>query len=110
MPTAPRPLNPAEKLDWLRLLRSENVGPVTFYQLLARYGSAAAALEALPEIARRGGRDRTLTPFAKGAAERELAALDRAGARLVAWGEPGYPAALAAIDDAPPLLSIRGDP
>src|SRR6185437_119052 len=106
---APRPLNPAEKLDWLRLIRSENVGPVTFYQLLARYGSAGAALEALPEVARRGGRDRALTLFPKAAAERELMALDRAGARLVAWGEPGYPAALAAIDDAPPLLSIRGD-
>jgi DNA processing protein len=108
MPAASRPLNPAEKLDWLRLLRTENVGPVTFYQLLARYGSAGAALEALPEVARRGGRDRALTLFPKPAAERELAALDRAGARLVAWGEPDYPTALAAIDDAPPLLSIRG--
>ncbi|HKW55268.1 MAG TPA: DNA-protecting protein DprA, partial [Stellaceae bacterium] len=76
MPTAPRPLNPAEKLDWLRLIRSENVGPVTFYQLLARYGSAAAALEALPEVARRGGRDRALTLYPKAAAERELLALD----------------------------------
>jgi len=110
MPTAPRPLNPAEKLDWLRLIRTENVGPVTFYQLLARFGSAAAALDGLPEIARRGGRDRPLTLFSKAAAEREFGALDRAGARLVAWGEPGYPPTLAAIDDAPPLLSIRGDP
>ena len=109
MPIAPHLLNPAEKLDWLRLIRSENVGPVTFYQLLARFGSAAAALEALPEIARRGGRDRALTPCSLAAAERELAALDRAGARLIAWGEPGYPPALAAIDDAPPLLSVRGD-
>ncbi|HEX7966585.1 MAG TPA: DNA-processing protein DprA [Stellaceae bacterium] len=109
MPAAPRPLNPAEKLDWLRLIRSENVGPVTFYQLLARFGSAAAALDALPEIARRGGRDRPLALFPKSAAERELTALDRAGGRLVAWGEPGYPPALAAVDDAPPLLSVRGD-
>ncbi|HZB91356.1 MAG TPA: DNA-protecting protein DprA, partial [Stellaceae bacterium] len=58
MPSAARPLNPAEKLDWLRLIRSENVGPITFYQLLARHGSAAAALQALPELARRAGRPR----------------------------------------------------
>jgi DNA processing protein len=109
MATAPRTLNPAEKLDWLRLLRSENVGPVTFYQLLARFGSAAAALAALPEIAQRGGRRRALAIFAKAEAERELAALARAGARLVAWGEPDYPAALAAVEDAPPLLSLKGD-
>ena len=104
-----RPLNPAEKLDWLRLIRSENVGPVTFYQLLARFGSAAAALEGLPEIARRGGRDRPLTLFPRTDAEREMTALDRAGARLVAWGESDYPPALAAIDDAPPLLSMLGE-
>jgi DNA processing protein len=109
MPRAPRSLNPSEQLDWLRLIRSENVGPVTFYQLLARYGSAAAALDALPDLARRAGRQRPLTICGKPAAERELAALARAGARLVAWGEPDYPALLAAVDDAPPLLSLRGD-
>jgi DNA processing protein len=109
MATAPRTLNPSEKLDWLRLIRSENVGPVTFYQLLARFGSAAAALEALPEIARRGGRHRPLAICSKAAAERETAALARAGAKLVAWGEPDYPAALAAVEDAPPLLSLMGD-
>jgi len=109
MPRAPRPLNPAERLDWLRLIRSENVGPVTFYQLLARYGSAAAALEALPELARRAGRKRPLALCARDAAEREMAAVAKAGARLVAWGEPDYPALLAAVDDAPPLLSLCGD-
>jgi DNA processing protein len=108
--SAPRLLNPAEKLDWLRLLRSENVGPVTFYQLLARFGSAAAALAALPEIARRGGRERPLGIAGKAAAERELQALDRAGGRLVAWGEPDYPPALTAVEDAPPLLSVLGQP
>ncbi len=108
MSLSPRALNPSERLDWLRLSRSENVGPVTFYQLLQRFGSAAAALEALPEVARRGGRQRSLAICSRAAAERELAALDRAGGRLVAWGEPDYPAALAAIDDAPPLVSVRG--
>jgi DNA processing protein len=108
MPLSSRPLNPSERLDWLRLIRSENVGPVTFYQLLGRFGSAAAALEALPEIAQRGGRQRPKAICSKAAAEQELAALARAGGRLLAWGEPDYPAALAAIDDAPPLVSARG--
>jgi DNA processing protein len=103
-----RSLNPAERLDWLRLIRSENVGPITFYQLLARFGSAEAALEALPRIARSGGRAKPLTIGSRAAAERELASLQAAGARLVAWGEPDYPSALAAVDDAPPLLAMKG--
>jgi DNA processing protein len=108
MNAVPRPLNPSERLDWLRLIRSENVGPVTFYQLLARFGSAAAALDALPEIARRGGRQRALTIASKAAVERELAQVVETGAQLVAWGEPGYPAPLAAVEDAPPLVSVLG--
>jgi len=109
MVAAARELNPSEKLDWLRLIRSENVGPVTFYELLARFGSAAAALEALPELARNAGRRRPLALSTRAAAERELAAVERAGARLVAWGEPDYPGLLAAVEDAPPLLSLRGN-
>src|SRR6266849_4378719 len=105
---APRPLNPAELLDWLRLIRCENVGPVTFYQLLRRFGSAAAALGALPALANRGGRRAPLALFPRAAAERELAALAATGATLLAWGEPDHPAALAAIDDAPPLLAVKG--
>ena len=105
-----RHLNPAERLDWLRLIRTENVGPVTFYQLLRRFGSAAAALEALPSLANRGGRGAPLAVCPRAAAERELAGLDRLGATLLAWGEPDYPAALAETDDAPPLLAVRGNP
>ena len=108
MPQAPRILNPSERLDWLRLIRSENVGPITFYQLLQRFGSAEAALAALPEIARRGGRSKALAIASRAAAERELHALGAVGARLVAWGEPEYPRALAAIDDAPPLIAMKG--
>jgi DNA processing protein len=103
-----RSLSPSERFDWLRLIRSENVGPITFYQLLARFGSAGAALDALPEIARRGGRERPLAIAAKAAVERELESLRQAGAHLVAWGEPLYPPALAAVEDAPPLLAARG--
>ena len=103
---AGRPLSRAERLEWLRLIRSERVGPVTFRQLLSRYGSAAAALEALPGLARRGGGN--LAVYPKSAAERELEALEALGARLLGLTEPDYPPRLAALDDAPPLLGILG--
>jgi DNA processing protein len=106
---AARTLNPAERMDWLRLIRSENIGPITFYQLLQRYGSAASALDALPELARRGGRHNSLRVPPRADALKELAAVERAGAKLIAWGEPGYPPALTAVEDAPPLLTARGN-
>jgi DNA processing protein len=107
-PNATQALSARERLDWLRLSRCENVGPVTFRQLLARYGSAERALAALPELARRGGRRRAIRLCPKGEAEAEVAALAEFGGELVAACEPGYPRALAAIDDAPPLLACRG--
>jgi DNA processing protein len=97
-----------ERLDWLRLIRSENVGPITFYQLLARFGTAQAALEALPELAKRGGRERPIRIPSRAAAERELAALEAVGGRLLCRDEPGYPATLRAVEDAPPVLMLRG--
>ncbi|MGQ0663260.1 MAG: DNA-processing protein DprA [Pseudomonadota bacterium] len=104
----PRPLSDGERLDWLRLIRSENVGPITFFQLLRRFGSAAAALQALPELSRRGGRSAPIAIHSKAQAEAELAALAKLGAHLVAIGESEYSPALAAIEDAPPLLAVRG--
>jgi DNA processing protein len=96
-------LDPEERLDWLRLSRTETIGPVTFFALLRRFGSARAALEAVPRLGRRD-----VVPAPRAVAERELGALARLGARLVCWGEPDYPETLAAIDDAPPVLSVRG--
>jgi DNA processing protein len=90
------------------LCRTETIGPVTFYAMLRRFGSARAALDIVPQLARRGERAPTVVPVTRAAAEAELAALHRAGARLVCWGEPLYPAALAAIEDAPPILSALG--
>lgn len=104
----PQPLTAAERLDRLRLIRSENVGPVTYRQLLARFGTAAAALEALPELARRGGGKRAVRVCPRDAAERELALLEKTGGRLIVLDEPDYPAPLAAIPDAPAVLSLRG--
>jgi DNA processing protein len=95
-------------LDWLRLMRTERVGPITFFQLLSRFGSAAAALDALPELAQRGGR-KTLKVYNVDAAKEEIARLKVLGAQLLGRFEPGYPESLAALDDAPPLLCVRGN-
>lgn len=105
-----RTLSAEERVDWLRLIRSENVGPITFFRLLERCGSAAAALAALPDLARRGGRDRPLRLGGKAEARQELAACAALGVRLLAACEPDYPEALAAIEDPPPLLAVRGHP
>jgi DNA processing protein len=86
----------------LRLCRTESIGPVSFYALLRRFGSAAAALEALPQLSR------PVTPLSRRAAEAELASVARIGGHLVCWGEPGYPPSLGAVEDAPPLLTVLG--
>ena len=95
-----------ERLAHLRLIRTPNIGPMTFSLLLQRYGSATAALRAVPELAKRGGR--TLKPASRAVAEAELAANEAAGARLLFKGSNDYPARLAQFDDAPPVLSMRG--
>lgn len=106
--TTARDLTAAEKLDRLRLLRSENVGPVTFFRLLAHFGSAAAAIEALPHMARAGGRGREIRICPRSDAEKEIETLSTIGARLIAHGEPEYPPLLGHIEDAPPLISVLG--
>jgi DNA processing protein len=101
-------LNDEQRLDWLRLIRSENVGPRTFRALLNHYGGARAALDAIPDLARRGGAMRPIRVASADEAERELLAARRLGINLVALGEPEYPRGLQATDDAPPLLAVRG--
>ena len=103
-------MNPADTIDHLRLVRAEGVGPVAYRRLLARYGSAAAALAALPSLARAGGRTTSPATPTPAEAERELAQAHRLGARLVFVGDPLYPPLLALLDDAPPLLMVLGDP
>ncbi|HYE47732.1 MAG TPA: DNA-processing protein DprA [Caulobacter sp.] len=98
-----------ERLAWLRLARTEQVGPVTFDQLLRRYGSAAAVLEVLPDLARRGGRTTPLRIPSPAEARRELDAGHRIGARLLCAAEPGFPPLLAALDPPPPILWGLGD-
>lgn len=101
-------LSDAERRDRLRLIRTEHVGPITFHALLQRFGTASAALAALPDFARRGGRAKVPRICSVAEAEAELDVLAKLEARLIARGEPEYPPALAATEDAPPLLCARG--
>jgi DNA processing protein len=101
-------LTDEERIDWLRLIRSGNVGPRTFRALVSQFGSAQAALAALPSLARRGGASGSALISTRAEAEREIKAAGAAGARFLALGEPGYPWRLAMIDDPPPLVAVRG--
>ena len=92
----------------IRLLRSPNVGPVGYRQLLQRFGTAARAIDGLPDLAQRGGRRITPTPVGK--VEGEIAAIKKAGARYLFHDQPDYPPLLAELDSAPPILTYRGDP
>lgn len=108
-PAAPLPaaqLSPEEKLACLRLIRTDNVGAVSFRKLINRYGGATRALEAIAELNQYAGRKAAIA--SKDEAETELAAAERAGAEAVFTIEPGYPAALALIDCPPPMVYIKG--
>ena len=98
-----------ERLARLRLIRSEGVGPVGYRSLLARFGDALSALEAMPGLARARGRVQPLRVTGPDEAERELEGLARADARLILLGEALYPPLLALLPDAPPVLSVLGD-
>jgi DNA processing protein len=98
----------AERRDKLRLIRSANVGPVTYFQLIARFGSAAAALEAIPNLAARGGgRAPQIASVAQ--VEAEMRTVDKLGARYLFVGEGLYPPLLAELDTAPPALIVKGN-
>lgn len=86
-------------LDYIQLINSANIGPVTFYKLLRQYGSAEAALAALP-----AGR-RT---FSRSAAQKEFELARRQNIRLLAFDDPEYPENLRAAEDAPPVIYVRG--
>jgi DNA processing protein len=101
------PLTDRQRRDWLRLIRSGNVGPVTFLHLINRFGSAAAALGALPDLAQRGGGRAVRIP-ALSEIEAELAAAAAAGARFVGLGEPDYPRQLRRLEGPPPIIAIKG--
>ena len=96
------------RLSWLRLIRSRRVGPTTFHRLMAEHGTAQAALEALPEVARAAGvTGYTVCP--EGVALAEMKAAKTAVARMICFGDPSYPKALYDLPDAPPILWAMGD-
>ena len=107
-PLTPHPTSD-DWLDWLRLLRSRRVGPATFHRLLAEYGTAGAALAALPGIARDAG-SRDYRVCSRDDARDEFARARRAGAVPLAHGTQDYPPWLAEMPDPPPLLWVVGDP
>ena len=108
-PAPPRELfSTARRLAWLRLWRSDNIGPRTFQTLLSRYGSVEAALEALPDVARKAHPGRPIRIAAPEDIEREVETAERFGARFICRDEAGYPALLREIDSAPAVIAVRG--
>ncbi|MDY0009747.1 MAG: DNA-processing protein DprA [Bdellovibrionales bacterium] len=109
-PPSPAALSAAERTARLRLIRSENVGPITYNRLMQRFGTAERALKALPELARRGGGKKEISIFAQSAAEDEIARIEKFGAKLIVSGDAEYPALLGEAEDAPPVLTVLGNP
>ncbi|MHC8509975.1 MAG: DNA-processing protein DprA [Rhodospirillales bacterium] len=103
-----KPLDPAERLARLRLIRSENVGPVTFHRLLERFGTAKEALNALPDMAKRGGRRAPLKVCPEAAAKEELSAAEAIGAKPVFFGDPEYPPLMTMAADGAAVLYVTG--
>lgn len=101
-------MNPSDIAARLRLIRSDRIGPVTYAQLVARFGSARAALDAVPDLARRGG-GRAIRIASAAEVEREIETVDRLGARYLFRDDDAYPALLAEIDSAPPALIVSGE-
>ena len=102
------PKSDTEKLAWLRLFRSENVGPATFATLMVRFSSPEAALRALPDLAKRGGMKRRIKLAPEADAEKEFETAQKAGARFIFRTDDIFPPLLAATEQAPPILTLRG--
>lgn len=94
--------------DVLRLIRTQNVGPVTFFQLMERFGAAADAISALPTLSVKGGRRAALSAFSKDEASREIEAAEKFGAHMILYGAPDYPQWLMNIPDPPPVITVLG--
>ncbi len=105
-----RDMTDTERVDWLRLIRTDNVGPVAFQRLLQRFGSVAAALDALPDLARSGGARRPQSICPTAVAEAELERTEACGGRIIALPEPDYPQLLREIPDPPPVITVFGNP
>lgn len=107
--TAGPRLSDRQRLAWLRLIRTQNVGPASFRDLINRFGSAEAALEILPELMISGGASRIARIPSLAEAEAEMEAARKMGARFVGIGEADYPPLLKSMDHPPPLLAVKGE-
>ncbi|KUO69138.1 MAG: DNA processing protein DprA [Alphaproteobacteria bacterium BRH_c36] len=107
LPTAE--LDDTQRLACVRLIRSQNVGPITFRELINRYGGAQQALEALPHLSRKAAHGKAIVICSVADAEAELTAAQKYGARPLFTIEPGYPLRLAQIEAPPPLVYAKGD-
>lgn len=101
-------LSDKEKTARLRLIRTDGVGPITYHHIMRNYGSASVALEALPDLAAKGGRKKTLKPPSAGSLGLEVAKVKALGGQFIFHGDDTYPAQLGAIEDAPPVLGALG--
>jgi DNA processing protein len=108
-PAAGPRLSDRQRLSWLRLIRTQNVGPASFRELINRFGSAESALEMLPELMISGGARKIVRIPSIAEAEAELEAAGNAGARFVGIGEADYPPMLKTMDNPPPLIAMKGE-
>ena len=98
-----------ERIACLRLIRTENIGPITYKRLIQGYGSAQTAIERLPELSKRGGRAKPLYPASMNDIEREYEALTAFGANILCYHDAAYPSLLRHVEDAPPVITYVGD-
>ncbi|MEO0328584.1 MAG: DNA-processing protein DprA [Pseudomonadota bacterium] len=103
-------LSQQQRINWLRLIRSQNVGPAIFRDLISHFGTAAAALDAIPELAKRGGKAAKIRICSEKEAVAELEISERVGARYIGYGERDYPCNLRNLESAPPLICLKGNP
>lgn len=103
-----KPINDNERIDWLRLIRTQNIGPITFYKLLERFGNAADAIRHAPDLAKRAGSKNVLNIVPREIAEKEIHVLAKLGGFMLASCETDYPSHLREIEDAPPIISVKG--
>ncbi len=99
----------SDTIDILRLIRSENVGPKTFFDLIRLFGSATNALENIEDFSMRGGRAKPVKVFSRESAEKELSSLAKAGAKIISYNDPAFSALLKHIPDCPPIISYLGN-
>lgn len=98
-----------QRVNWLRLYRSQNVGPITFRDLISHFGTAAAAIDAIPDMAKRGGTASRIQIASIEDTEREIARAEKLGSRYITMGEPGFPSLLRGLEHAPPILCCQGN-